>query len=112
MLPEDQIDELKELCSEVLTCEEGGITYALLRKIILPTGCSPTEVDALLCPSSKDGYTSRLYFAQQISCPKQLNWNALNTRILEQNWHAYSWKIPQENLRLSQMVANHLGALR
>ena len=32
-------------------------------------------------------------------------------RIAERNWHAYSWKT-SPNLRLAQMVAAHLRALR
>lgn len=109
--PADEIAELKELCPEVRLCDEGGITYFLLPQLHLPTGCTPAQIDALLCPTPRDGYTSRLFFAQQVASPRGRNWN-FNQRILEHNWHAISWQIPAGCLRLAQMVMIHLGAFR
>lgn len=108
----DQIEEFKTLFNDVQFCEEGGNPYFLIPGLALPMGCIPNKTDALLCPTTRDGYTSRLFFAEKIQTRHSLNWNALGVRILERNWHAFSWKIPQENLRLAQMVGAHLRGLR
>src|SRR5438445_1269209 len=107
--PEDQLAELKNLCPEVSEVKEVGCTYLLLPGLNLPDGCSPTRTDALLCPSARDGYPSRLFFAERVkpnSTPEP-NWNANGVRIADRNWHAYSWRT-NPNLRLAQMVAAHL----
>ncbi len=110
-LSEDQIAEVKQLCPNVQLHEEAGCAYLLLPGLNLPDGCSPASMDALLCPSDRDGYPSRLFFAEKVTSLKQLNWNANGVRIAERNWQAYSWKT-NPNLRLIQMIAAHLGALR
>jgi len=109
-LPEDQLDELRKFYPAAACAKEAGITYVLLPNATLPSGCSPTSVDLLLCPAARDGYPSRLYFAAQVSGLKPLNWNG-NTRVLERNWVAYSWKI-EPGIRLAQMVQAHLQAFR
>jgi hypothetical protein len=109
--PNDQVAELKLLCPEAAAFNEAGCTYVLLPGLNLPEGCEPACADALLCPTARDGYDSRLFFAEQIKCGNSPNWNATCVRIGERNWHAYSWRtVP--NLRLAQMVAVHLRALR
>ncbi len=109
--PEDQVRELKELCQEVRQAAEGGLPYFLLPNFAIPEGCHPSSLDLLLCAAPRDGYNSRLFFAQQVSSRKSLNWNAQGMRILERNWWAYSWKT-RDGLRLAQMFAAHLDALR
>lgn len=109
-LPDDQVSELKQLFSSIQAAKEGGITYVLIPGAKLPPGCAPEVVDLLLCPAERDGYPSRLYFAQQIASSKNLNWNG-NTRVLERNWFAYSWKVTP-GIRLAQMVQAHLQAFR
>jgi hypothetical protein len=116
VLANDQFAELLAICSSASVHSEGGRPYILLPKLRLPEGCEPSEVDALLSPEPHDGYSSRLYFAVQIKPVGKenttaLNWNGNPGRILERNWHAHSWRTP-EGLRLSQMVAIHLKALR
>ena len=56
--PEDQIAEVKQLCPDVQLHEEAGCAYLLLPGLNLPDGCSPASMDALLCPTSRDGYPS------------------------------------------------------
>lgn len=111
--PEDQVAELKLLCPGVCEVKEAGCTLYFLPGLILPDGCSPALTDALLCPSARDGYASRLFFAERMVSEAAAvpNWNANGVRIAERNWHAYSWKT-NPNLRLAQMVAAHLRALR
>jgi hypothetical protein len=109
--PEDQVAELKQLCPDVTEVEEAGCTFLLLPGLNLPDGCSPARTDVLLCPTARDGYASRLFFAEKVQSKVERNWNATGVRIAERNWHAFSWKA-NPNLRLAQMVAAHLGALR
>ena len=108
----NQIDELKGLCTELLAADEGGTGFLLLRDAILPPACVPAKLDLLLCPAQRDGYESRLFFAEKPSCTKALNWSG-PVRILDRNWWVYSWKIPNGcRLRLAQMVSTHLAAMR
>ena len=112
MFPTDQTDELKELCPGLCLFDEAGISYFLLPELGMPKGCLPEKVDVLFCPDGRDGYPSRLFFAERIQTAKQLNWNAVNVRVAERNWHAFSWRIPGTNLRLAQMMVTHLAALQ
>ncbi len=109
-IPQDQIEELKKYFGEVGACSEGGLIYLFIPNLQLPEGCKPEKVDALLCPMPRDGYNSRLFFAEKIIVRSSPNWNASGVRIIERNWHAFSWKVAQ-NLRLSQMIACHLRGL-
>ena len=109
--PDDQVAELKLLCPDVSQVEEAGCTFLLLPALNLPDGCRPARTDALLCPSARDGYASRLFFAEKVKAKAERNWNATGVRIAERNWHAYSWKT-NPNLRLAQMVAAHMRALQ
>lgn len=109
--PSDQIEELKRLFGNVRAAEEGGTTYFLIPALALPASCTPSNVDALLCPTTRDGYHSRLFFAERIQSPIPRNWNANGVRIIERNWYAFSWKVP-ENLRLAQIIGVHLRGLR
>lgn len=112
--PRDQLLELKRLYPGIQRCDEGSFTFFLLPDVTLPEGCSPGRVDLLLCPMLRDGYPSRLFIAERISTPASLNWNG-TCRILERNWHAFSWMADQNDqndLRLAQMVALHMRGLR
>ena len=108
----EQVAELKTLCPDAAQCEEGGTTVFVLPSLVLPAGCTPGVVDALLWPVMRDNYPSRLYLSMLVVKPgAQPNWNS-NIRILEKNWHAFSWNLHCSDLRLAQMVAEHLRGLR
>lgn len=114
--PQEQIDELFSIYAGAEQKEEGGTPYFLLPNVSLPGGANPATVDLLLRPVHMDGYDSRLYYSQQPTfsartCTENLNWNAVNVHILARNWFAFSWRT-QPDLRLAQMVAMHLRALR
>lgn len=111
-LPEDQIEELLRIYPDAKRAKEGEVTYFLLPQLEMPSGCTPERSDALLCPTRRDGYESRLFFAQKVVGGSALNWHVDGTaRILDRNWFAFSWKT-RPNLRLIQMVRIHLKALR
>lgn len=106
----DQIEELKKFYSDLKVAEEGGYTYIYIPNLDLPDGCTPTKVNALFCPMLRDGYQSRLFFAEKISCSHNRNWNG-QARILDQTWYAISWNI-NNNQRLIQLIRSHLDAFR
>lgn len=108
---DDEVRELVRHHPGVEEATEGGVTYYLIPGLRLPEGCTPAVVDALLCPTAREGYPSRLFLSTAVSCRTARNWNASNVRILERNWFAISWKV-NASLRLAQMVAAHLEALR
>ena len=108
-------DELRELLRQYPELAEGteaGVTYYLIPGLRLPKGCTPDRVDALLCPTSRDGYPSRLFLEKIVTSRTSHNWNASNVRILERNWFAVSWMLKTPNLRLAQLLAAHLEAFR
>lgn len=106
---ESEIEELKHYCSAVSAASEAGCTFYLLEGLKLPPSCKPACVDALLCPTQRDGYPSRLYFAERVATPVVRNWNG-QVRVLERNWYAFSWRVNTPNLRPAQMVSHHLRA--
>jgi hypothetical protein len=107
----EQLTELAVMHPGVAMATEGGTTFYRIPTLRLPSGCSPAAVDALLCPSARDGYPSRLYYSAQIQSPNSLNWHVQGVQILGQKWWAISWRTA-EGLRLAQMVRAHLDAFR
>jgi hypothetical protein len=108
--PQDEIDELKRVFPGTEQYNEGGFELFFLPAVTLPAGCSPRQTDLLLCPTLRDGYPSRLFFADRIQAPITLNWNG-GTYAIERNWHAFSLRIEASGLRLLQTVKAHLRAL-
>ncbi|HSD08861.1 hypothetical protein [Flavobacterium sp.] len=109
---EDQILELKSIAPDLSIAQDGGYTYIRIDNLQLPDYCKPNVVNALLCPSQKDGYESTLFYSAQITgTPKAGNWNRIGVRILGEYWYAISWRV-NSGLRLSEMLLIHLGALR
>jgi hypothetical protein len=109
----NQVSELKHYYPNIATVDDGGITFILIRSLLLPDGCKPGKIDALLCPLARDGYTSRLFLSEKIEHygPGQ-NWNADGVLIAGRKWWAVSWKTGKENQRLLGMLATHLSAFR
>jgi len=107
----EELETLKLVSPEVMSAEEAGAELFMLPQFQLPPGCKPDQVDLLLCPTSRDGYPSRLYFAQQVTSPTPRNWNG-QWFVLERHWHAFSWKVTAENLTLVQILQEHLEALK
>lgn len=105
-----QIEDLKRIAPNLSVAEEGGYSFVYIEGLILPSNCTPNKVDALLCPSQREGYQSRLFFSTKISgCDPSRNWNG-NIRVLGRNWYAISWQTPP-NLTLSQILLTHTKAL-
>lgn len=111
MPAEAALQEFLLLCPNAEEYTEQGRTYIFLPALRLPDGCTPEAVDALLCLSSRDGYESRLYFAQRVGCRNKLNWNAQNVPILQRTWFAYSWRVAASE-RPIELLVQHMKALR
>ena len=109
MATETDLRELDQLCEGAKEYAEFGLNYVLLPQLRLPGGCTPAVLDALLCLSPRDGYPTRLYFAQQVSSKNGLNWNS-NVAILQRSWFAYSWNYVASG-RPIEVLAQHLKAL-
>jgi hypothetical protein len=107
--PTDQVKELVAMFPGTAYSEEGGVGYFRVPSLLLPRGSTPESCDALLCPTGRDGYPSRLFLSQAVVTPKGLNWT--NVRVFEQNWFAVSWRI-RAGLRLAQMLRAHWDAFR
>ena len=110
MATETELRELDQLCGGAKEYSEFGLNYILLPQLRLPSGCTPAVLDALLCLSPRDGYPTRLYFAQQVAGKSGLNWNAQNVPILQRSWFAYSWNYVASG-RPIEVLAQHLKAL-
>jgi len=108
--PTEQIEELKRIAPSLSIASEGGYTYIFIENLQLPDKCTPSIVDALLCPTERDGYNSRLFFASKVEGGPARNWNG-NIRVLNRNWHAMSWQVPP-GLRLAETLLVHRKALR
>jgi hypothetical protein len=108
--PLDQVEELARLYPGTTTANEGGITYYLIPALELPAACTPRTVDALLCPTERDGYQSRLYYSALVTGGPQQNWHVNGQRYLDRSWYAFSWRT-RPGLRLVQMVLAHLTGL-
>jgi hypothetical protein len=111
MVAAEHIDELRALCPEARAWTEAGIDYVYLPSLRLPAGCNPGVVDCLLCIGARDGYENRLFFSAVVNAPTGRNWNTQNVRILERNWFAYSWRVPN-GLRPIELLIGHLKGLR
>jgi len=111
VLPSEQIEELKAIYGAATAVSEGDTQFVHFAALPLPKGCDATHVEALLCPSMREGYPSRLYMAEIPKSPTRPNWH-MQVRILEKNWHVYSLRVPDSGQRLAQLVQQHLAALR
>lgn len=89
--------------------QEGGITFYFIPGLRMPPGCHPQQTDVLLCPTQRDGYPSRLFFATRIEGQAPRNWNG-DCPILGRQWYAFSWD-DIRGLRLTDLVFAHIRAL-
>ena len=106
---DNELAELVLFCGAVTEFREGGKRYFLLERVTLPAGCSPAATTALLCPQERDGYQTRLFLAKPVS-GRGANWTV--HRVLDRNWHTWSWQGISANQRLAQILRGHLRGLK
>ena len=107
---QEQVNELKRYCETLHVGQEGEVKFYLLKNLRLPNSCSPAICDALLAPTTHNGYPSRLYFSTEVSGPFPRNWN-FTGRILGQNWRAFSFTVLTEGICLAEILKRHLTGL-
>ena len=112
-----QVAQLKVYCPNLSSFDDGEgeakKTYVLIDGLDLPAGCQPKRVQGLLCPFTRDGYTSRLFLSEKITHNgKGTSWNADGVQIGGRSWWAVSWKTGTENLTLLGMLMAHLKAFK
>lgn len=105
----DELSELQWQFTGVRQCQEGGTTFYFIPGLRMPSGCTPEQTDVLLCPTPRDGYPSRLFFAARVQGPVSQNWNG-ESHILGRQWNAFSWTDIQ-GLSLIDLVLAHVRAL-
>jgi hypothetical protein len=108
-MSELNIGALKTFSSEASTFTEAGLRYIHLPKFGLPSGCTPSEVDALLCMDARDGYPTRLFFSERIATAvRTLNWH-MTVTVAGTLWHAFSWTgVPSSDP--VEVLLGHLNA--
>jgi hypothetical protein len=91
---------------------EGGIDFVYLPSLTIQTNKGQRTVDALLCPTAHPtGYMTRLFLSEAcVGCGQSNNWSVL--RILERDWHTWSWQGVPASLMPAQILAAHLRALQ
>lgn len=110
MFAKDEIDALRPYCDSIASATEQEREYLLLRGLKLPAGVKPEKVDALLCPTPRDNYESRLFFQQKPEAHHPRNWNG-QIRVLDSTWFAFSWQFATSGLRLRDILIRHLEGL-
>ena len=100
--------EVKKVCSKAELWSEGGKNHVYLPAFKVASHDLKHQMDLLLCPYDRDGYTSRLFFQEQIK-GKVSNWSTFN--ICGRTWYGYSWKGIPNDIPYYQMLLGHLGAL-
>lgn len=112
MISHEHLDELQKICGGARVMSEGGIDYILLPDLKITTNQGEYELDALLCPTQHpSGYMTRLFLDKPLhGSGKSQNWTP--HRILERNWHCWSWQNVPATQTPAQILAAHLGALR
>jgi hypothetical protein len=90
--------------------EEGGVTYIYFPSLTLPDSCKPRSVEGLLRPGpGPDGYTTRLFLSSLFTHRGQ-NWTT--HRILGKAWYTPSYNNVPSDMRLIEILANHLLMLK
>jgi hypothetical protein len=104
----EDMAEVRLLCPEAKEMDEGGRVYVHLPDLILPEGCQPSKVEALVCLSSHSGYTTRLFLSKPLA-GRGANWTEHS--IFGRKWHTWSFNNVSAALRPMQVLAAHLRGL-
>jgi hypothetical protein len=112
MIDQQDLDGLRSICPRAAVMGEGGIDYIFLPSITVRTNLGNHAIDALLCPTAHPtGYMTRLFLAKPLpGCGQSNNWGQF--RILERDWHSWSWQNVPATLTPAQILAAHLRALQ
>lgn len=113
MISQESLALLQRSFPDAVVMKEGGQEFVFIPKLPVVTNRSTdvTEVDALLCPSAHSSYTTRLFLEKPfVGAGQSNNWSI--HRILERQWHTWSWNNVPPGNALLQILASHLNALK
>jgi hypothetical protein len=101
---------LRAVYPDAVAMSEGAIDYVYLPRLPLSKHCGPQPVEGLIRPGpGPDGYTTRLFLSSP--CPgRGQNWTV--HQILAKTWHTFSFNNVPADLRLVEILANHLRVLQ
>jgi hypothetical protein len=105
----EMLEELKLICDGASQMVEGGCFFVYLPGLRVPSASQIFVLDALLCLQSRDGYPTRLFLSQLVP-GRGNNWT--QHRILDRTWYTWSWNNVAASSRPTQILAEHLRALR
>ena len=112
MICQENLGELQKIFGGAKVMQEGGIDYVFLPELEIITSQATYRLDVLLCPTQHpSGYMTRMFLAEPLHGSGQSN-NWTEHRILERNWHSWSWQNVPATQALAQILAAHLRALR
>ena len=103
---ESGLDEIRSVCAAAQEISDSSASFIHLPALALPNG---KIVEALLCLTARDGYTTRLFLSEAVA-GKGTNWTT--HRILDKTWYTWSWNNVPADQRPIEILANHLRALR
>ena len=111
MISDDKINGIREIYPNAQTMAEAGIDFIYIPAITISTSKGQRTLNALLCPMAHPtGYMTRLFLSEPCEgCGQSANWNTF--RILERQWHSWSWQNVPASLTPAQILAAHLRAL-
>lgn len=104
----EEFENLKVMHAGSTLLKEGGQPVVLLPAFGFTAGDQPKRMDLLLVPFAHSGYSTRLFFEQQVA-GRGANWNL--HRLIERNWWAPSWNYVPATMRWTQMLSAHLRAV-
>jgi hypothetical protein len=105
----DPLGELRSICAGARMLMEAGHHYIDLPGLTFLSNGSVIRRDGLLSIEPHSGYTTRLFLSTPVP-GKGNNWSVHT--IVGRTWHTWSWNNVPANLRLAEILAEHLRALR
>lgn len=108
-MSEGELEALRAICANPAQMAEGGVRYVYMPNLKIVAAGTERILDALLCPGSHNGYTTRLFLSVPIP-ERGANWS--QWQIFGRTWHTWSWQSVPAELPLIQMVLEHVRALR
>lgn len=108
----ERLETLKSAYPGLALGKESGTEFILIPELILPEGCQPGKLAALLCPTERDSYPSRLFLSEKIThSGPGINWTVNGVQILGRSWWAVSWRIAESEFP-HEILLNHLKAFK
>lgn len=110
MISAEEIEEIVVICPGAKALADGPLELVHLPNLSIKIDGQIIELkEALLCLTKHKGYSTRLYLSQSFP-NKCRNWST--ETIIGRVWHSCSWQGVPRSHRLSQVLAQHLRALR